>query len=316
MTPLEQKIYNFAKDNNNVITWKDFINLSLFDEDFGYYKKDKIRVGKDGDFFTSASLKHKVFGEAMKIAAENILLQNGENPDDFEIIEIGAEPNYQMIDNTKTIKLGQNINLQGNLIVLSNELLDSRPFERFTFKNNRWQKRAITFGNSFSEHEDILISPSEDENDILLKYFPKAKVEGFNIDISIDAHNLFKKICKQKCNAVFLFADYFRSAEEISLLPMGTARTYANHKQDSDLFSNVGETDITFSPCFDIFENIAKDLGKKSFTKTQEAFIVEYASNYAENIITSKNKALKRELCQLISPAHMGAYFRILTVTN
>ena len=113
-----------------------------------------------------------------------------------------------------------------------------------------------------------------------------------------------------------MFADYFRSAEEISLLPMGTSRTYANHKQGSDLFSNVGETDITFSPCFDIFEDIARDLGKKSFTKTQEAFIVEHASNYAENIITSKNNALKRELCQLISPAHMGAYFRILTVTN
>ncbi len=314
MTNLEQKILKYAQLHNGIVTWANYINFCLYDDSFGYYKKNKIRVGNEGDFYTSASLKNKIFGDAIKTAAYNLLQQHDKNPHDFEIVEIGAEPEYQMLKGSKVIRLGDNIKLDGNLIVISNELLDARPFERFRFVNNKWQKRAISFESTFQSHKEILIQAEEYEIKLLQKYFPKAQVEDFNIDISFDALELFKKICSQNWNGILIFADYFRSAEEISLLPMGTARTYANHHQDSNFFDDVGNTDITFSPCYEMFEDIAKNFAKSSFTKNQGAFIVEYAGNLLENIITkSTDFTLKRELTQLISSAHMGACFSILT---
>lgn len=315
MKQLEEKIVDFAAANGGVISWADFINIALYDEQFGYYRQPRKRVGDGGDFYTSASLKCGVFGQAVEEACATMLEREGERPEKFGIAEIGAEPQYQMVQGAKTIRLGDEIRLEGNVSPVSNELLDARPFERFTFRDGAWRKRAVEFSGSYENRREILMDARPEELDILDFHFPRARVEGFNLDISFDAVKMFEDICLQPWRGALVFADYFRTADELSLLPNGTARTYSKHRDGADLFENVGLADITYSPCCDIFESVAKRCSRAAKTYTQEEFVVKLAPKLLDEIIskTPPTNPRKRELCQLISPANMGACFRVLT---
>ena len=315
MNLLEEKL--FAKTNNKIISQAEFINFCLYDEQFGYYKKSKTRVGDDGDFFTSSSLKQKVFGELIKCSAKKIIQQHNKNSDLFKFVEIGAEPERTIVENSATIRLGEEIKLSGNVIVISNELLDARPPERFIYKNSTWQKLHFNFSNGIANTQKILLPASEQECKTIERYFSKAKVEEFSLDISFDAIELFENICKQHWNGVLIFADYFRYSTELAEMPSGTLRTYFKHTQGSDIFKNIGDTDITYSPCSCIFEAIAKQHNFAISTKSQASFFIENAAEVAEKIISDNTDSFrKRELCQLISPVHMGECFRILCATR
>ena len=97
---------------------------------------------------------------------------------------------------------------------------------------------------------ETLEAPSDAELSAILKYFPNAR-EGFLLDISFDAIDLFGKICAQNWRGILIFADYFRSCAELMEIPSGTARAYESHKDSTELFLRAGARDITHSPCFD-----------------------------------------------------------------
>ena len=58
------KIINLLKEKKS-IPLDQFINISLYDKNFGYYMK-KNPFGKDGDFITSPLIS-KLFGEMLAI---------------------------------------------------------------------------------------------------------------------------------------------------------------------------------------------------------------------------------------------------------
>ncbi len=320
MNELIEKIFaNQNVKNNLITTWQDFINIALYDEELGYYKRDKIRVGgENSDFYTASSLKQKVFSALVKSSAESILNRNKKNIGDYKFLEIGAEPERQIIEDSLVIRLGDEIVIPQNSIVISNELLDARPFERFRFESGKWKKRLLKISRladnySFSEE---LIDASDSENYHLIKYFPHAKVEGFSIDVSFDALELFEKICTQNWQGVLIFADYFRTARELSELPLGTARSYFKHTVSADVTQNAGLADITFSPCSDTLMEIVKKANFKNIrTDFQSNFFIEFASAEIRKIIETDEKDYlkKRELSELISPVHLGNAFRILS---
>lgn len=311
---VEQSILSAAKVRGGLLSWAEYTELCLYGEG-GYYRKNAKRVGADGDFFTSSSLKHKVFGRLMKAAAKNLLRKNGDEADSPNFLEIGAEPERTIIPDCPAIRLGDEIKIPENCVVISNELLDARPFDRFKFIGGTWKKCFIDFDNARAE---ALKAPSPRELITLEKYFPRARVENFCIDISFDAIDLFESICAQMRGGLLIFADYFRSAAELSEMPRGTARTYFKHAQGDDIFAHAGDADITYSPCSDIFEDIARKHNFTAHTPTQESFFIENAAEETEKIISSPDPVdpLKRELAQLISPVHMGVCFRIFYMTG
>lgn len=324
MNQLIEKI--FAEHNaleSLDIAWEDFINYALFDKDFGYYQKNKKRVGGIGaDFYTAVSLKQKVFSSLIEQSAKTILSTQNLNIDDFTFVEIGAEPNSQIIENSIVFRLNDKIEIPPQAIVISNELLDARPFSRFKFIGNKWQKRILKITrsqNSEYNFSETFRNITSEENAHLQRYFPKACVENFSLDISFDALNLFEKICSQNWQGIFIFADYYRTASELSELPLGTARTYFKHTDSTDITKNVGDSDITFSPCSDTLIDIANNYGFENTQENYQAnFFMKYAQEKVRQIIETKetDNLLKRELSELISPVHMGSAFRIISGTR
>jgi SAM-dependent MidA family methyltransferase len=70
------------------ITFAEYMNLCLYDSEFGYYNSDKIIIGNQGDFFTSASLSSD-FGELLAIQLEEFWQVLGK-PSNFKLVEMGA----------------------------------------------------------------------------------------------------------------------------------------------------------------------------------------------------------------------------------
>lgn len=323
MNPVLAKLFGeHARGNSAKIPWETFIDACLYDAEFGYYRKDKLRVGGDGaDFYTSASLKERVFSELVFESAKSLLAERGADIAGFEFYEIGAEPNTRIIENSKVARLGDPIEIPPNAVVISNELLDARPFSRFRFGGGKWRKGFAEIeksGDGFGVCE-IFGEADAAETAMLEKYFPRAKVEGFRIDASFDALELFEKICAQTRRGAIIFADYFRTAAELSELPFGTARGYFKHADFADIARNAGDADITFSPCSDMLADIA---GKCGFcgisTETQESFFMRRARGKIREIAESPNPLdfRKRELAQLLSPVHMGAAFRVFSAVK
>ena len=125
---------------------------------------------------------------------------------------------------------------------------------------------------------------------------------------------MFEDICAQNWRGVLIFADYFRSAAEICELPNGTARTYKNHKDSADILSDLSEADITHSPCFEPFADIAKRHGFGVEPQiSQERFFMKFARRKIESIMNTPDPfdMRKRELAQLLSPVFMGSAFRV-----
>lgn len=303
--------------------WEEVVNAALFDPQFGYYRKNRRRVGGDGaDFYTSVSLKGRVFSELIAEAAAELAKAAGYDADSLEFYEIGAEPETQIIAGSRAARLGDKIEIPERAIVISNELPDARPFERFVFSGGKWLKKFLEIseaGGGKIRAEESLSAPSESELSFIEKYFFPASVEGFSLDISFDALELFEGICAQNWRGVLIFADYFRSAAEICELPNGTARTYKNHKDSADILSDLSEADITHSPCFEPFADIAKRHGFGVEPQiSQERFFMKFARRKIESIMNTPDPfdMRKRELAQLLSPVFMGSAFRVLAAAR
>jgi len=101
MNPLEQKIVErIIKEGP--ISFESFMDMALYDPEFGYYVSRGQRVGREGDFYTSSHL-HAMFGAMVgKQIVEMWELMD--SPEEFTIIEMGAGEGYVCKDTLDFLK--------------------------------------------------------------------------------------------------------------------------------------------------------------------------------------------------------------------
>lgn len=68
------------------ITFEAFMSCCLYDESYGYYRSGAVRVGKEGDFYTSAAIGHAM-GEVL---ANYVLAFQQETQEKIALLEWGA----------------------------------------------------------------------------------------------------------------------------------------------------------------------------------------------------------------------------------
>jgi len=305
-----------------ILSWNECISTALFNDKFGYYNLKKQRVGGDGaDFYTSASMKENVFGELIKNSAETILKKENKKISDYTFCEIGAEPDHCIIPNSTVFRLNDKKEIPNNTILISNELLDSRPFSRFVFSDSDWKEEYLKINKQEDCYkiDTVLLNPKQEEYSVIKKYFPTLDIEGFRLDISFDALNLLSAIASQNWNGILIFFDYFRSSAQLSNLPNGTARGYYQHKYSADILDDLSKRDITHSPCSEMLLDILKLHGFSNCKcVTQEKFFIENSEEKIRDIMQN-GTALdpkKRELVQLLNPSLMGVDFRVIYATR
>jgi len=87
MNPLEQKIVQRIT-KGGPIPFEIFMDMALYDPEFGYYVSHAPRIGRQGDFYTSPHL-HSVFGALIGKQITEMWQIMG-RPEEFTIVEMGA----------------------------------------------------------------------------------------------------------------------------------------------------------------------------------------------------------------------------------
>ncbi|MGI0482837.1 class I SAM-dependent methyltransferase [Geminocystis sp. CENA526] len=87
--PLLNKIFEIINNSpEKKITFAQYMDLCLFDRNYGYYNSEKTIIGKEGDFYTSASLSSDL-GELLAVQLYQFW-EILEKPTNFKIVEMGA----------------------------------------------------------------------------------------------------------------------------------------------------------------------------------------------------------------------------------
>ncbi len=326
MSENDKKLLKQIKEacSNGPISYRDYINLVLYTDDIGYYKRDYKRVGRsrNTDFYTAESLG-QTFAELVVAAACELLGEHISAQSTF--IEIAAEPDTKLLNHLEShpfaddrvIRHGELVQADGSVIIFANEWLDALPFHRLIYQKGQWHERAVDIGPGFDLNE-VLLDDLTPEVAAISDRLPKQAPEGYQVDLPLFAEMAVADLLAQDWTGLILLFDYGRSWQAlINDCPVGTARTYRRHKQGNNLLDSPGAADITCDICWDPLVDLFRDKGLQSITlESQEAFFVKRAQRAAQAIVqdttNGRFNTAKQTLMELIHPTHMGQRFQAL----
>ncbi len=308
---------------NGPISYRDYIDLVLYADHWGYYTRAGERVGRspDRDFYTAESLG-KVFAQLVITAAHDLLGETTAARSTF--IEIAAEPGAELLSrvdshpfaDSRVIRQGDAICADGPVVIFANEWLDALPFHRLIFHDGQWYERGVRL-NAELELEDVRLDHFTPEVAAIQARLPEQALEGYELDLPLQAEAAIADLLAQDWTGMLLLFDYGKTWSALSTdCPAGTARTYHLHTQANDLLDQPGEKDITCDICWDPLADLLSAKGLQPVTlETQESFLVQRAQRAAESIVNDTAGIFspdRQTLMELIHPAHMGRRFQVL----
>ncbi len=83
-TELERRLFERIK-REGPITFRDFMQTALYDPELGYYNTERLKIGAQGDYYTSSNV-HPAFGAVLARAFAELWASSGEPS---TIVEMG-----------------------------------------------------------------------------------------------------------------------------------------------------------------------------------------------------------------------------------
>jgi SAM-dependent MidA family methyltransferase len=260
------------------ISCERFIELALYHPRLGYYSRDRLRIGRRGDFITNVSVG-KLFGE---ILADQIveLWEFLDRPPEFTIVEAGAEngalasdllnrlsqvgpavswsyaiaePDERKQDQQRQQITGGTVRWVKSLneldpvtgIILGNELLDAIPTRVVEFSEDRWREVCVTlergtFKFSLEAIKDPRLAARIDK-------IPFPLPQPYRTEVNLAATDWIGDAAKALRRGFILMIDYGYSRGDYysPLRTEGTLTSYRNQQRQASIFEGIGETDIT-----------------------------------------------------------------------
>ena len=236
MTPAGEKLAAEIRANGP-IRFSRFMEVALYDPEFGYYRRSRRDpFGKDGDFFTASQLQ-PVFGRLIAAAIGDLRQALG-NPADFKVVELGAGRGEMETHLAEFDYTGMDIdrgmypeNLTG--VYFANEFFDALPVD--------------------VEGRRVGLSPDG---------FTWTGSGGWREDaVGMRAH--LQKIGKSLARGYLLAIDYGFTERERVRFPEGTLMSYRRHRAIDDVLRDPGEQDITAHVPFDELFRVGQECGLK-----------------------------------------------------
>lgn len=309
-----------------------FMRLALYDPDLGYYRRHRLRVGRDraADFYTATSLG-PLFGELVAAACAKLLRAAGLDPSAHAFVEIGAENPGGVLGgvashpfaSATTLRIGDPLALSGPCVVFSNELFDAQPIRRFVRRDSAWHELGVELTD-----ERILVEadlgPAPADALTFLPPFDETP-EDYHFDAPLAAAELAASLASQPWHGLFVAFDYGKSFAELAhSVPAGTARAYHQHTQSNDLLAHPGQQDLTAHVCWDwlasaLAPHCSPD--KPPQVVSQESFFVHHAGEFIATALAHEAalpaavaavSPRKRALLHLLHPGQMGQKFQVL----
>ena len=308
---IEEYLLNKIELNQKIL-FSEFMNLSLYHPDYGYYTNKSNIFGDQGDFITSP-ITSSMFGECISNEFINIIrslkkpsileLGGGDGslaisifkylkkkkslPDKYIILEISENLiNYQKERVKKEFPNDYNIfkwitNLEDikiNGLVIANEFFDALPTERFRINNSKLETLYIESNNqSFNytwdeSSDDFANELSRAKNNHNIDFS-----DGYISELNLNNSKWIKAIDKCIESGVLFVIDYGYASKEYFLHDRsdGTLVCIHEHKSNFDPLSNIGNQDISSFVNFSHLKNLSlnTDLTVSGFL-SQSSFLI------------------------------------------
>lgn len=342
---MKENIFQYKKDNIGIIekifsestkvSYSTLINIALYDNDYGYYKKNKRALHRD---FITSPLTHESFGFLIADQIKEIW-EYFNKTDNFTIIELGgsygklrsdittriksAYPilfdslNYIIIDEVYDDDLLSMKQINSVGCIISNEFFDSLPFNRYEKVNNDINEILIERNNDLSIQEVI---DTSSKKLALSKKSLKQIPSGSRIELIDNLGTISEKIASLLEECVLLTIDYgFESLDSLYINnPNGLVRCYKNHNMDKEILNDIGSKDITCDVNFPVLNMHLNNAGFKLIgNTTQDKFL--YRMNIRKMFDTLKNPQDRQQIISLMNPESFGGfkvYFHQLNIKN
>jgi len=259
---------------NGPICFQEFMEMCLYYPELGYYTSQRNKIGKNGDFYTSAYLT-PIFGILIGKQLEEMWNILDNNP--FTIVEYGAgtgmlchdilsylkhnkrmydQLSYCIIEKSPAMReiekshLNEKVSWYDSIeeipaiegCILSNELIDNFAVHQVKM-DKELMELFLTYENEFKE----VWKPASAE---LRKYLKELKVElpqGFRTEINLQAIDWIKEIAARLKRGYVMTIDYGYLSTELykPYRRQGTLVCYHNHTVNECLYDHIGLQDIT-----------------------------------------------------------------------
>jgi SAM-dependent MidA family methyltransferase len=328
------------------ISFARFMELALYAPGVGYYSSGSQRVGRGGDFYTSASVG-SAFGKILAALFEEMWTTLG-RPDKFVVVEQGAdmgrlaedvlaavspgfstalhyiivEPSSRLKDIQKSLLASREEliswyecledlpDFEG--VHFSNELVDAMPFHILCSNGSGWNEMRVghhSSGFAFVERglPDSLAPAT--------KQLPM-RPAGYLTEVRPAAQTWIAQVAKRLKRGYVLVMDYGLTREQLLQEDRvrGTFLSFRAHRKDEKVLENPGQKDLTAHVDFTALAEAGQKAGLAGAGFCdQHHFLVGAATPLLKQLDglppTVANTKFLRALKSLMHPETMGTQF-------
>ena len=258
------------------ISFHDFMEMSLYHPEYGYYSTSRDKIGKEGDFYTSPCVS-SLFGEMIARQLEEMWYWLGKQP--FSVVEYGAgtgllckdilqglrrnkelyvDLHYHIIERSGAMRDEQRrLPLPPDKVswyediadipsvtgcILSNELIDNFAVHQVVMQDELMEV--------FVDHDKGFIECLRPASRPLKDYFRELRVvlpKGFRTEVNLEAIHWITRISGALKKGFVLTIDYGFPSQTLydGRRNKGTLVCYHRHMINYSPYINIGEQDIT-----------------------------------------------------------------------
>ncbi|MHB8621697.1 MAG: class I SAM-dependent methyltransferase [Chloroflexota bacterium] len=310
------------------LSFRDYMDLALYDPTGGYYVSAAEKTGRRGDYLTSpliSPLFGQTIGRFVRMAVSAGLPSR--------VVELGAGDGslaeallagtdcieYTIIERSEDFRdrqrerLGDRVawldavpeGFQG--LVLSNELIDALAVHRLVGDRERY----VAWDGGLVEE----LGPYSTGR--LEAYFNRLGLRpAGQAEVNLDALDVMDAVYRRLGKAMVVTVDYGSDAEDLFLCrPQGTFLTYYRHGAGENPYERVGQQDMTSHVDFTSLRLLGEEHGFRTTTyATQAEFLISHGiGDLLVEAQARMNDAAayvraRQAVATLLNPAGMGGF--------
>jgi len=311
------------------ITYREFVETALFDPQNGYYRGGKP---DQRDFLTSPEV-HAVFGDAIARYAIGLADQTGERR--FSILELGGGAGrlgeaitgalpatrmerYVILEKGREGRTGSRLEWVDTIeqlplfnnftLIIANEFFDALPFHRVVMLDGGLREICLGCEDGFTD----VLRPLSADLAAFLDVNPLYLNDRQTLEVTPALAPLGRSLTEKVQRGAMLVFDYGYHLEEIAFGAHfdGSMVSYSNYVMRPDVFSAIGERDISHHVNFDHLTAVLLKAGwKKAGETAQYRFLNAIGIGHSIGSLTGTERRAAR---MLLDPDGMGSTFRVL----
>jgi SAM-dependent MidA family methyltransferase len=301
------------------IRFSRYMEMCLYDPEFGYYSRNAEKFGRAGDFYTSSDV-HAVFGRLLARQFEEMWRMLG-SPTEIEVLELGSgrglfaqdvldwsekkfpgffqAVRYSLLERSSILRQHQEKTLERHIASGKAVVVEAGEFDR-------WRSRSaeipvIVFANEFFDALPVEIVSDRGtlrlaaRGDLFVEEWAEASAAEFEfldrygvhpeaadrVEACLIAQQWMSRIAKSIKRGFLIAIDYgYTREEQRAGRHLGTVMAYRQHSASANPFEAPGDQDITAHVNFTALLAAAEAEGMATYKlRTQSQFLLGIGEN-------------------------------------